>query len=93
MIDIVSDQHREICWICGGSGRAELLAGLSTQICAMCDGSGLVASVPTTTSEMVTAMLALPHIRRRQLTAEDLRQIDALEEIVRACLAEMHAEG
>lgn len=58
----------------------------------MCTGTGLVASVPSTTDEMVTAMLALPGIPRRELTAEDEARIRDIEEIVRACLAEMDAE-
>jgi hypothetical protein len=32
-------------------------------------------------------------VPRRKLTAEDEARIDAMEEIVRACLAEMEAEG
>lgn len=58
----------------------------------MCHGTGMVASVPSTTDEMVEALLAVPGIPRRELTAEDLQRIDAIEEIVRACIADMEAE-
>lgn len=92
-MDVVSEQSRHSCWICGGSGRANLLADTTTRICAMCSGSGMVASVPSTTDEMVTAMLAVPGIPRRELTAEDQQRIDAMEEIVRTCIEDMIAEG
>lgn len=92
MMSVVSDRHREICWICHGSGRANLLADTSARICAMCSGTGLVGSVPTTTSEMVTAMLAVPGIPRIELTDDDHKRIDEIEEIVRACVAEILAE-
>lgn len=93
MMDVISDQHRHPCWICHGTGRAELLADSTTQICAMCAGSGLVASVPATTSEMVAAMAAVPNVPRYKFTPEDYARIDELEEIVRAVVAQMRAEG
>ena len=92
-MDITSDQHQHPCWICSGTGRANLLAGMTTRICAMCNATGMVATVPGTTGEMVEAMVSLPGVPRRKLTAEDEARIDAMEEIVRACLAEMEAEG
>ena len=58
----------------------------------MCTGTGLVASVPSTASEMVEAMVALPGLPRRKLSSEDEARIDEIEEIVRQCLAEMDAE-
>jgi len=41
---------------------------------------------------MVEAMVALPGLPRRKLTTEDLQRIRDIEEIVRACLAEIEAE-
>ena len=92
-MDVASDRHCHQCWICDGTGRASLFADSTDDICAMCRGSGLVATVPSTASEMVEALLAVPDLPRRKLSFEDEVRIDVLEEIVRGCIEDMIAEG
>lgn len=86
-MDVFDELRRHLCWCCDGTGCT--WSDGERRACAACHGTGLVSTVPRSTSEMASAQARLSSTVLRTFSADDMARIDEIQRIVITCLSEM----